>query len=171
MSLAATLIQELEQKAVVTRRVLERVPEASFDWAPAPRTRTLGQLAMHIATNPGNVMALAAANPSSMPDMTEETPTSRAHLLQTLDESVLAATRLLASMSDAQITEHWTVRAGDREILAMPRDAFLRAVFLNHWYHHRGQLTIYLRLLGETVPAIYGPSADENPFAEVRAVA
>lgn len=99
-----------------------------------------GQLAMHVATNPGNVMALAA-------------------------------TRLLASMSDAQITEHWSVRAGDREILAMPRDAFLRAVFLNHWYHHRGQLTIYLRLLGETVPAIYGPSADENPFAVVSASA
>lgn len=87
-----------------------------------------------------------------------------AKLIQELEQEA-AATRLLASMSDAQVTEHWTVRAGDREILAMPRDVFLRAVFLNHWYHHRGQLTIYLRLLGETVPAIYGPSADENPFA------
>ncbi|MBX3133442.1 MAG: DinB family protein [Gemmatimonadaceae bacterium] len=165
MSLAAQLVQELEQEAAVTRRVLERVPKDKFDWAPAPKTRTLGQLAMHIATNPGSTMALAAANPSHMPEMTDATPHSRAQLLAALDESVLAAKTLLAPMTDAQVTERWTVLAGGKEVLAMPRNAFLRAVFLNHWYHHRGQLTTYLRLLGETVPAIYGPSADENPFA------
>lgn len=165
MSLAAQLIRELEQEANVTRRILERVPPAKFDWAPAAKTRTLGQLAMHVATNPGNVMTLAAANPSYLPDMTDATPRSVAELLSALDDSVAEAKRLLAPMSDAEVTAHWTVQAGGREILAMPRDAFLRAVFLNHWYHHRGQLTIYLRLLGVPIPAIYGPSADENPFA------
>lgn len=165
MSLATALIQELEQEAITTRRVLERVPAAKFDWAPAPKTRTLGQLAMHIATNPASVMSLVVQNPVEFPGVGESSATSTAHLLSTLDDSVAEAKRQLSGMTDAQITETWRVRLDGREIMALPRIAFLRAVFLNHWYHHRGQLTIYLRMLGEPIPAIYGPSADENPFA------
>jgi len=165
MSIANTLIQELEQEAVTTRRVLERVPEAKFDWAPAPKTRTLGQLAMHIATNPGSVMSLVVRNPVEFPGVGDTTPASASQVLGALDASVAEAKRLLSGMSDAQLTETWRVLANGKELMAMPRIAFLRAVFLNHWYHHRGQLTIYLRLLGEPIPAIYGPSADENPFA------
>jgi uncharacterized damage-inducible protein DinB len=165
MSIAKSLIQELEQEAITTRRVLERVPEAKFDWAPAPKTRTLGQLAMHIATNPGSVMTMVAQNPVEFPGVGDTSPTSSSQVLSTLDASVAEAKRLLSGMSDAQITETWRVLANGKELMALPRIAFLRAVFLNHWYHHRGQLTIYLRLLGEPIPAIYGPSADENPFA------
>lgn len=165
MSLATTLIQELDHEAVTTRRVLERVPEAKLGWSPAPKTRTLGELALHIATSPGGVMALAAQNPAGMPDMGDTAPTSKAEVIQALDESLAAAKRLLGPMSDADLTETWRVRANGRELMALPRIEFLRAVLLNHWYHHRGQLTVYLRLLGEPVPAIYGPSADENPFA------
>lgn len=164
MSIASTLIQELEQEAITTRRVLERVPEAKFDWAPAPKTRTLGQLAMHIATNPGSVMSMVVQNPVEFPGVGDSTPTPATQMLAALDASVAEAKRLLRGMSDAQLTETWRVLANGRELMAMPRVAFLRAVFLNHWYHHRGQLTIYLRLLGEPIPAIYGPSADENPF-------
>jgi uncharacterized damage-inducible protein DinB len=164
MSLANTLIQELEQEAATTRRVLERVPEARLSWAPAPKARTLGQLAMHVATNPGNIMALAAQNPADFPAMTDVIPTSTTQVLQALDDSVASAKLLLGGMSDAQVTETWRVRAGGRELMAVPRIAFLRSVLLNHWYHHRGQLSVYLRLLDVPVPSIYGPSADENPF-------
>lgn len=165
MSLAATLMQELDQEAATTRRVLERVPDAKLGWSPAPKSRTLGALAMHIATNPANVMTLAAQNPAGMPGMGDLAPTSTAQVLEALDESVTAAKRMLGTMSDADATETWRVHANGKEIMSLPRIEFLRAVFLNHWYHHRGQLTVYLRLLGEPVPAIYGPSADENPFA------
>jgi uncharacterized damage-inducible protein DinB len=75
------------------------------------------------------------------------------------------ATRTLGGMSDAVLLETWRLMRGDRELLARPRAAVLRAIMLNHWYHHRGQLTVYLRELDVPIPAIYGPSADENPFA------
>lgn len=164
MSIATQLMEELEVEAASTRRVLERVPDAQLGWEPHPKSRTLGQLAMHIATNPGNVMALAAQNSVDMPDMGDQSPASTAEVLTALDESIAEAKRLLDGMSDAAMTEIWTARLNGKEVMAVPRIAFLRAVLLNHWYHHRGQLSVYLRLLGVPVPAIYGPSADENPL-------
>ena len=82
-----------------------------------------------------------------------------------LDESIAKAKTTLGGMDDAAMTATWRLMRGDRELFAMPRVAFLRSVMLNHWYHHRGQLTVYLRELDVPVPSIYGPSADENPFA------
>ncbi len=165
MSLAATLIQELEQEADTTRRVLARVPDAHLSWTPHARSRTLGQLAMHLATNPGNITAFASQNPAEFPDVRDIAPDSTAQLLAALETSVLDAKRVLSSMSDDALAETWRVHANGTEIMAMPRIAFLRSVLLNHWYHHRGQLSVYLRLLDVPVPSIYGPSADENPFA------
>ena len=165
MSIAQTIIQEIEMEAATTRRVLERVPETKYDWSPHPKSRTLGQLAMHIADNPGSVMSLAAQNPAELPGFREMTPTSTAELLSTLDASVARAKQLLEGMSDAQLTETWRVTSNGREMMAVPRIAFVRSVLLNHWYHHRGQLTVYLRELDVPLPSIYGPSADENPFA------
>jgi len=81
------------------------------------------------------------------------------------DESLAKAKRILEGMNDAAATETWRLMAGPRELVAMPRAAFMRAIMLNHWYHHRGQLSVYLRFLGVPLPSIYGPSADENPFA------
>ena len=81
-----------------------------------------------------------------------------------LDESIAKARKALGGMDDATLTATWRLMRGDRELLALPRVAFLRSVMLNHWYHHRGQLTVYLRALSVPVPSIYGPSADENPF-------
>lgn len=81
-----------------------------------------------------------------------------------LDESIARAKRVLGSMDDASLAETWRMMQGDHEIFAAPRGAFLRTVMLNHWYHHRGQLTTYLRAVGVAIPSIYGPSADENPF-------
>jgi uncharacterized damage-inducible protein DinB len=164
MPLAATLVQELEMEAATTRRVLERVPDAHLGWAPHPRSRTLGQLAMHIATTPASVTTLATQNPADIPGFGDIIPASAAEVLTTLDASVTEAKRLLGAMSDEALAETWRVRANGVEIMAMPRIAFLRSVLLNHWYHHRGQLSVYLRLLEIPVPSIYGPSADENPF-------
>jgi uncharacterized damage-inducible protein DinB len=82
-----------------------------------------------------------------------------------LAESVAKAKRVLADCDDARMAAMWRLMSGGRELLAMPRGAFLRAIMLNHWYHHRGQLTVYLRQLNVPVPSVYGPSADENPFA------
>ena len=164
MSLAAALIQELHVEAATTRRVLERVPDAQLSWSPAPKSRSLGHLAMHNASNPDGVTAMVIPNPTEFPGISDTMPTSTAEVLATLDASVAAAATRLAAMSDADLAEVWRVHAGDRELMAMPRIAFLRTVLLNHWYHHRGQLSVYLRLRGVPLPSIYGPSADENPF-------
>ena len=86
-------------------------------------------------------------------------------LIPALDESIAKARRALVGMDDATVLETWRLMQGDRELFAVPRISMLRSVMLNHWYHHRGQLTVYLRALGVPVPSIYGPSADENPFA------
>lgn len=164
MSIAETLIQELEMEAATTRRVLERVPQDKFAWTPHPKSRSLGHLAMHIANNPGSVMTLASQNPVELPTFSDPMPSSTAELLTTLEASVAEAKHLLGGMSDDAMREVWRVRANGVEIMAVPRIGFLRSVFLNHWYHHRGQLSVYLRELDVPIPSIYGPSADENPF-------
>jgi uncharacterized damage-inducible protein DinB len=160
------MLQELDQEAQTTRRVLERVPEDRLEWRPHPKARTLGALAMHIATTPGGVARLAAISPAQAPDFREleRTTTRAADLLSALDQSVSDAKAVLQGLDDAALAATWRLMRGDRELLAVPRGAFLRSIMLNHWYHHRGQLTTYLRELDVKVPSVYGPSADENPF-------
>lgn len=157
------LLQELEQEAHITRRVLERVSDDQLDWRPHDKSLTLGQLAMHVATIPG---ALAEISTWSTFDVNTTIPrpsaASTAELLEALDRSVAGAKALLGGMGDGALATPWRIVNGDREVAAMPRGAFLRSVMLNHWYHHRGQLTVYLRQTGALVPAIYGDSADEK---------
>ena len=86
-------------------------------------------------------------------------------LVPSLTESVAKAKRALGGFDDARMVATWRLQSGGRDIMAMPRGAFVRAIMLNHWYHHRGQLLVYLRLLNQSVPSVYGPTADENPFA------
>lgn len=164
MAIAADLLQELEQEAGATRRVLERVPDAHLDWRPHPKSWSLGQLALHVAQVPGGVATLAMQSPASPPQFVQERPQRSADLVPALDDSISTAKSMLGSASDATMMETWRLVAGDRELLAMPRAAFVRAIMLNHWYHHRGQLLVYLRQLDIPVPSVYGPSADENPF-------
>lgn len=164
MSIINGLLQELEQEAETTRRVLERVPGNQLGWRPHERARTLGELAMHVATVPGSVAELAVRSPVQVPNVPETSPSSASELIPALELSVAKAKHLLGGMDDATLNATWKLMRGDREILALPRGAFLRSVMLNHWYHHRGQLSTYLRTLGQPVPSIYGPSADENPF-------
>jgi uncharacterized damage-inducible protein DinB len=166
MALIDGLLQELEQEAQTTRRVLERVPDDKLEWRPHPKARTLGELALHIAIVPGAVAELVGTHSSVQPpQFSDPKPKSAAALIPALDESIAKAKKVLGGMDDVALTATWRMMNGDRELLALPRVAMLRSIMLNHWYHHRGQLSVYLRELDVAIPSIYGPSADENPFA------
>lgn len=165
MAMIDSFLQELEHEAQTTRRVLERVPDNQLGWRPHPKARSLGELALHVAGTPGEVAKLAAQAEIQPPDFTDPVPASASELVPALDDSIATARRLLGTMDDATLNGMWRVKRNGHEILAMPRSALLRSIMLNHWYHHRGQLSVYLRELGVAVPSIYGPSADENPFA------
>jgi uncharacterized damage-inducible protein DinB len=164
MSMIDALIQELEQEAQTTRRVLERVPDDRLDWKPHAKSMSLGQLALHVATMPGGVSTMARQSPFPKPEFTQPGATAAAQLLPALDESVATAKTNLRAIGDAGLSSIWRVVDGDTELMALPVGAVLRFIMLNHWYHHRGQLSVYLRELNVPVPSIYGPSADENPF-------
>jgi uncharacterized damage-inducible protein DinB len=162
MPLIDALLQELEQ---TTRRVLERVPDDRLAWKPHEKSMSLGQLALHIATMPGAIAQLAQQLTFQMPESTQPSAASAAELAPTLEQSVAQARQILSGMDDEALSKTWRVVDGDREVMAIPFGGMLRSIMLNHWYHHRGQLLVYLRELGVPVPSIYGPSADENPFA------
>ena len=161
-----SLIQELEQEAQTTRRVLERVPGDKLAWKPHDKSMSLGQLALHVASVPGNVAEASRQSPFEAPDFAHPSATSAAELVPALDNSVARAREILSSMDDAELGKMWRVVAGGKEVMAIPVGAMLRSIMLNHWYHHRGQLLVYLRLLDVPVPSVYGPTADENPFRQ-----
>ena len=160
------LLAELEQEAATTRRVLERIPQAHLTWRPHPKSMSLGQLALHVATVPGLVAELAAMDVVPVPPafVQPEAATS-AELVPALTDSVARARQALGGFDDARMGATWRLESGGREVMVMPRVAFVRAIMLNHWYHHLGQFLVYLRLLEQPVPSVYGPTADENPFA------
>jgi uncharacterized damage-inducible protein DinB len=171
MSTVELLLQELEQEAQTTRRVLERVPNDRLSWKPHDRSMSLGQLALHIASVPGAIAEISQISPFPVPKFEQPSATSAAELIPALDESLEKARTILRRLDDADLAKVWRVMDGDREVMAIPVGAVLRTIMLNHWYHHRGQLSVYLRQVGVPVPSIYGPSADENPFAARRAAA
>jgi uncharacterized damage-inducible protein DinB len=165
MTIIETLLAELDQEAVTTRRVLERVPEAHLAWRPHPKSMSLGQLALHIATVPGNVARLASElTLPAPPDFVQAEAAHAGELVPALTASIAEARRLLGGLDDAAMADTWRLLADGQELMAMPRGSLLRAIMLNHWYHHRGQLLVYLRLLDVPVPSVYGPTADESPF-------
>jgi uncharacterized damage-inducible protein DinB len=167
MKMIDGLLAELEQEAETTRRVLERIPQAHLSWKPHPKSMSLGQLALHVATVPGNVAEFAAQDTIPVPpNFVQPEAATAAELVPSLTESVGRARRVLGGFDDAKMMATWRLKNGDREIMAMPRVAVVRTIMLNHWYHHRGQLLVYLRLLNQSVPSVYGPTADENPFAD-----
>ena len=165
MSIANALPAHLEQESQTTRRVLERVPQAHLAWKPHPKSMSLGQLALHIAIAPGNVAELVARDSVEPPKGIFPEASSTAELVPALEASVAKAKQHLSGMDDDAMSATWRMTSGGRDVLAMPRAAFARAIMLNHLYHHRGQLLVYLRLLDVSVPSVYGPTADENPFA------
>jgi len=159
------LLAELEQEAETTRRVLERIPQAHLSWKPHPKSMSLGQLALHVATVPGSVAELAAVDViPEPPAFVQPEAATAAELVPSLTASVAKARQTLGGFDDARMAAMWRLQSGGKDIMAMPRVALVRAIMLNHWYHHRGQLLVYLRLLDLPVPSVYGPTADENPF-------
>lgn len=165
MSPIDAMIQEMEQEAQTTRRVLERVPGDKLDWKPHPKSMSLGQLSLHVATTPGFVAEFVKASPVQVPQFVQPSAQSAGELVPALESSIARAKEILQDMSPGDLGGTWRVMSGDKEVMAMPVGAVLRSIMLNHWYHHRGQLSVYLRELGVPLPSIYGPSADENPFA------
>ncbi len=166
------LIAEMEQEADATRRVLERVPNDKLDWRPHEKSMPLGQLARHVASIPGDMCAFFDCASLDVNDIEPaEAVTSADELIPVLEESLAKAKRILGNMDDATANGTWKAVAGDQTLMEMPRTAGLRSFMLNHWYHHRAQLGVYLRLLDVPVPSVYGPSADDNPLAEAMAAA
>jgi uncharacterized damage-inducible protein DinB len=158
---------EFRQEAATTKRVLERVPADKLTWKPHPKSMSLGQLALHVATIPGGIAKIAQADEFdvSHANFNFPPPANTAEILAALDASVQAAEACLGGLDDSAAMRTWRMMRGEKEIFAMPRIAMLRTIMLSHWYHHRGQLSVYLRMLDVPVPSIYGPSADDNPFA------
>lgn len=168
MPIARMLLAELEQEADATRRVLQRVPGDQLGWKPHDKSMSLGQLALHVATVPGAVADACVQEPFRDTSFNRPSAASAAELLPALERSLGQAREALGERDDDWFASTWRFMDGEREMMAVPRGAFLRSVMLNHWYHHRGQLTVYLRQLNVPVPSIYGPSADENPFLPAR---
>ncbi|MBI1763550.1 MAG: DinB family protein [Acidobacteria bacterium] len=166
MSIADSILPELEQEAATTKRVLERVPTDKLDYCPGPKAMTLGQLAYHVATIPGGIASFLNLDTFEVPDFGNPPAVgAAAELLPLLDGSVAQAKELLGQWDDARMLATFSVTNGGKTVLAAPRIGIVRSIMLNHWYHHRGQLSTYLRALDVPLPSIYGPSADENPFA------
>lgn len=169
VSIAQTYLAEFEVQAPVTWKFLERLPEDKLLWKPHVKSMTAGQLAYHLAFVPGGVVRAAQKNPAPAPDFTFPQPASVNEVLSIFEQSIAAVREALPRFDDAAMHETWRLVAGDREVLAMARGRFLRDVMLNHWYQHRGQFSVYLRLLDIAVPSSWGPSADEAPASMQRA--
>jgi uncharacterized damage-inducible protein DinB len=157
------LLAEFDHETATARKLLERVPDDRLAWQPHEKSMTFAALATHITQLPrwGEAILnqpqidLAATSPMSAPAV------SRADVLARFDRHV-SATRALLDRTDAELSAYWTLRRGDQELFTMPRATAFRTFVLYHLVHHRGQLSVYLRLAGIPVPSIYGPSADEG---------
>jgi uncharacterized damage-inducible protein DinB len=166
MAIRDSLLQELEQEARATRRLLERVPDAQLGWKPHDKSMSLGQLALHVATTPGGVAELATQDTKETrpADFVQPAAKTAAELVPAFEQSLAKAKAIVGSMDDTTMGQTWTLQHDGQTVMAIPKAALLRMIMLNHWYHHRGQLSVYLRQLNVPIPSIYGPSADENPF-------
>ena len=167
MSIAQTLLPEFDQEMANTRRVLERVPDDKWGWKPHEKSGTVGWLAAHVGTVPEwltmtlNSESLDYA-PVDGPTYTPPKIENLQQLLTAFDKAATEARTALVAASDQDFMKNWTLLAGGKEIFTMPRIACVRGMILNHLIHHRGQLTVYLRLVNVPVPGLYGPSADEQ---------
>jgi uncharacterized damage-inducible protein DinB len=166
MSIADTLVPEFDREMAITRRTLDRVPDARFAWKPHAKSTTIGGLATHLANLPNWARYTLAADTFDMAPPGQEPlripeAASTADVLDAFDSNVAAARAALAVASDEHMRATWTLLKAGEVVLAMPRAASIRSFVLNHMIHHRGQLSVYLRLVDVAVPSIYGPSADE----------
>jgi uncharacterized damage-inducible protein DinB len=165
MAIAESILPEFDHETATTRTLLERVPADKAEWKPHAKSMSLGQLAMHIANLPYWASITLErtefdTNPPDGPRVTTPVYESGAKLLQIYDANVSAARALLVRTTDAEFMVQWVLKNGGRSMFSMPRIAVFRSFVLNHAVHHRGQLSVYLRLLDVPIPNIYGPTAD-----------
>lgn len=160
------ILAELDQEAEITKRLLDILPEDKLDWRPHPKSKSLGELAMHIAVLQGNVAELGNEDVRDDRDIPRNDPKAenRAQVLRAFAESLAKAKEIVGATDDEKAVREWQLKMDGRTVVSMPRNVFWRTVLLNHNYHHRGQLSVYLRELDVPLPSIYGPSADTNPF-------
>lgn len=160
---AQAFLAEFETQAAITRRYLERLPEDKLTWKPHEKSLTAGQLALHLALIPGGLVRFVQNNPAEAPNFAFPQPATPEEILDAFNDSIAAVRELLPALDDVAMNETWRLMAGGQELLALPRQLFLRDIMFSHWYQHRGQFAVYLRLLNVPVPASWGPSADEPP--------
>jgi uncharacterized damage-inducible protein DinB len=163
-------LEELEAEIPATRKTLERVPEGRNDWKPHAKSMPLGYLSALVATMPAWVALTINqdefdVNPPGRKEGTNQPAKTNRELLQMFDDAIKQARQALENTTDEHLMTRWRLLAGGQVVQEQPRYSMLRTGVLNHWAHHRGQLTVYLRLNEAPVPSIYGPSADENRFA------
>jgi uncharacterized damage-inducible protein DinB len=163
MTLAERLTPELENEIRTTRKLLERVPEEKFTWAPHAKSMPLGRLASHVAEIPSWVTSAVQLEILDIDANTKPfLAASREELLSRFDSDSSEAAKALRSASDEHLAKKWTLKFQGQDVFTTPREDVIRTWVLNHMIHHRGQLSVYLRLLDIPVPSIYGPSADEG---------
>ena len=167
MAIMEPMLHEFREEAATTRRVLERVPGDKLTWKPHAKSMSLGQLAWHIATGPGDLARISQLQSFDVTqgNFTPPCPRNVEEILAAHEQSVRDAEACLKGMTDEQAKANWRLMKNDQEIFSKPRAGIVRSIMLNHWYHHRGQLSVYLRLLDVPLPVIYGRSADEDPLA------
>jgi uncharacterized damage-inducible protein DinB len=164
MAMIQSMIEEMELEGATTRRLLQRLPQEHLGWKPHAKARPLGELAMHIATvQPvlAGKLQSASADAASAP---RDTPQTTDEIVAAFDEGLASAKSLLAKLSDDDLGSTWSLLREGKPVFTMPKIAVVRTVILNHVYHHRGQLSTYLRMLDVALPSIYGPTADDRPF-------
>lgn len=161
MSLSKSFAEELQNEAVATRKMLERVPQGAFDWKPHEKSTVLGRLAGHVAELPGMLVPILTMDEMDFGDYRPFMPASVPELVEKFDRNVADAVELLKNQSDEHLPKTWRIKSGEKVFLEMPRAAFIRWV-LSHLIHHRGQLSVYLRLRDVPLPPVYGPTADES---------
>ncbi|KPK66158.1 MAG: hypothetical protein AMS21_03020 [Gemmatimonas sp. SG8_38_2] len=167
MAIRDAMILELEREAEITRRLLERVPEEKLGWKPAEKSMSLNQLASHLANLPHwGLQALSSdeldINPPDGEPMVPPSPKGVAAIVEMFDLNVARLRDAISSTDDAAFAKTWTLKSAGAEVFSQPKAGVLRGMVLNHIIHHRGQLTVYLRLNDVPLPMTYGPSADET---------
>lgn len=165
MSISQTLVPEFDQEMKTTRKVLERVVAEKFAWKPHDKSFSFGNLATHVANLPSWApMTLSTDELDIGGNFTSPQVESTQDILDLFDKNVAEARAALANASDEEFMKPWTLRKGGQEIFTLPKVAVVRTMVFNHIIHHRGQLSVYLRLNDIPVPSIYGPTADEQVF-------
>ena len=167
MAMNQALLGEFDHEMANSRKVLERVPDAKWDWKPHAKSFSMGALAGHLAFIPQWAKVTIEelqfdVNPVGGHAVQPPPLKTRADILAYFDKGVAEARAALLAVSDENLMKPWSLLSGGKTIFAMPRVAVLRGMIMNHMIHHRGQLTVYLRMNDVPVPALYGPSADES---------